>query len=259
MKKRHRRKVKIDLFGLSSIDIYTCLLRGEIAKFPNNFVTRDNMKEIIRYVILTEKKLSRKEICDKISFDYLAQYKLKGSRHAFDYSIFELVKYCFPELDIKNWELKKVSNNFWKEEKNIIEYMNWLVEKEKIDTTKISDLKKIDANLIDKNFGRKARQYSNGIYNLILIVSKIDVKEWQVMNVSKWDDIKAAQAIKWLVEEKLKWSDNDIAQKMNVKVFEENDLGGLIKNYFRHNVINALNLTYPGKFIRNSSYKIELV
>lgn len=258
MKKKRNRTSKIDYTSLTALEVYSLLINNEIPKFPPGFVSKEAMKEIIREVILNKEKFKREDICANVSYDYLGKYKLRGSRRAFDNDIFQLITYCFPEFDIKHWELKKVRNGFWASEKNRKEYMEWLIQKENINPTKLSDLKKISAELIDKNLGRKAREYSNGVYNLILIISKIQIKEWQVINISKWDDKKAIEAVKWLVEERLMCSDKDVFDKITIKAFEENDLGGLLQNYFKHNVIKALNLAYPGKFKRNASYKIEL-
>lgn len=259
MRRKRNKRSNMDFSTLTALDVYTLLINNEISKFPSGFISKETMKEIIREVILNRQKFNREDICEKISYDYLGKYKLRGSRRAFDEDIFKLITYCFPEFDIKQWELKKVRNGFWTNEKNRKEYMEWLIKKENINPDKLSDLKKINAELIDENLGRKAREHSKGVYNLILHVAKIEIKEWQVINVAKWDDKKAIEAVKWLVEEKLMWNEKEVAEKITVKIFEENDLGGLIQNYFKHNVIKALNLAYPGKFKRNNSYKIELV
>ena len=259
MNKKRRNNIVNNLYKFTAIEVYEFLLRDEISRFPPGFVTRDNMKEIIREVILNRQKLTRNEICKKLTYDYLIQYRLRGSRRAFDSNLYKLMTYCFPEMNIKYWELNKVEDGFWLEEKNRREYMKWLIQKENIDPSKITDLSKISSSLIDRNHGRRAREYGGGVYNLVLLIAEVDVKEWQVINVAHWDDEKASCAIKWLLKEKLNWSYEEIATNITPQVFYNYGLGGLFSNYFKNNMIKALNHVYPAKFKRVSNNKIQVV
>ncbi len=254
MAKKRKNEMYNELYKLTTMEVYGYVVNGIIPRFPPGFVTKENMKTIIREVILNKEKLTREEICKNISFKYLKQFKLSGSSKVFDTNIFKLVTYCFPELKIKYWELNKVEDGFWMQENNRKEYMEWLIQKENIDPYKISDLRKITASLIDKNHGRRAREY--GVYSLILLVAKVEVKEWQVVNIPHWTEDKAIVAIKWLIEEKLKWSLEEVAAKITSKNFYDYGLGGLYANFFKHSIIKALNLAYPKKFKKINNSKI---
>lgn len=254
MAKKRKNEIYEKLYKLTTMEVYDYVINDIIPRFPAGFVTKENMRILIREVILNKEKLTREEICKNMSFKYLKQFRLAGSNKVFDTNIFKLVSYCFPELKIKYWELNKVEDGFWMQEKNRKEYMQWLIKKENIDPYKICDLRKITAALIDKNHGRRAREY--GVYNLILLVAKVEIKEWQVVNVSRWTAEKAIVAIKWLIEEKLKWSAEETASMLTSKQFFDYGLGGLYSNFFKHSIIKALNLAYPKKFKKIGNSKI---
>ena len=58
----------------------------------------------------------------------------------------------------------------------------------------------------------------------------------------------AIAATKWLIEEKLKWSENDIIENLNQGVFIENNLLGMLKKAFNCSLFEAIDTTYPEKF-----------
>jgi len=259
MGKKRKNEAYKDLYKLTTLQVYDYVVNGYIPRFPPNFVTKENMKIIMREVILNRVKLTRKDICKNLTYDYLRKYKLRGARRAFDDNLFNLISYCFPEMKIKYWELNKVEDGFWYVEENRRAYMKWLIEKENIDPSKLSELKRITSGMIDRNHGRRVREAGGGVYNLVLLIAQIDVKEWQILNIAHWTEEKAKCALKWLFEEKLKWSYEEIAEKINSKVFFDNGLGGLYSNYFKHNTTKVINYVYPGKFRRLKNKKIEVV
>lgn len=241
------------LYMYSPIEIYDFVIDGTLNMFPNYYVTKENMKPVLREVLLNREGLKREDIC-KINYRYLSKYRLSGAKIAFNGSIFELLDYCFPEMKIKKWEANRVTDDFWKSKKNQKEYMKWLIKKEKINPSIIGDLRRIDSRMIDSNCGRKAREYAGGVFNLILLIAKVDVKEWEVMKMFHWNDEKAISAIKWLIEEKLKWSYEQVVNNISVKVFADNGLDGLLRIHFKHSPLKALQLAYPGEYtkVKNS-------
>ena len=48
-------------------------------------------------------------------------------------------------------------------------------------------------------------------------------KVWELQYVPKnfWNQDTGIQTTKWLIEEKLRWSDDDIREKMNTKIFDK--------------------------------------
>lgn len=257
MSNKRRRKSRIDISKLSPLEVYDCLLSGEIGRFPNNYVTRENMKEIIREVILNRLKFTREDICQKLTYPFLGNYSLGGSKKAFNFFIFTLIQFCFPEMDIRYWELNKVENGFWEKEHNRREFMLWVANKEKIQLDSLVDLKRIDAKLIQSYGGSKALKIGGGVFNLILLISKTDIKEWQVIKMPVWTEDKVKVAVRWLIEEKLKWSKEEVINNISAKVFYNNDLGGLLSKYCGNSPITALQIAYPGEYDKVKNCKPE--
>ena len=132
--------------------------------------------------------------------------------------------------------------------------MLWLANKACIKLDNIDDLKRINARLIVSNHGSKALKFGGGVYELILLVTKIDVKEWQIIKTSVWTEEKVIEAVRWMIEEQLKWTHEEVVERISAKVFYKHDLGGLLSRYCDHSPIKALNVAYPGEYkkVRNS-------
>ena len=140
--KKYKRKYNINLDFDKMYDTYLpeewyeFYYSNRINKFPYE-ISRNNkyMSCIIRYAI--EKKLnkySRKEI---ISIDTNELIKMKLRNIITNSSVYEVLNNAFPEFDIKQWELKLVSNGFWSLKENVDELMKWYI-KNNIDIKKIN-------------------------------------------------------------------------------------------------------------------------
>ena len=57
--------------------------------------------------------------------------------------------------------------------------------------------------------------------------------------------IRVFEATKWLLEEKLKWSKDDIKTKIIQKVFIEHGLSGMLAICFDNSYKKAIKATYP--------------
>ena len=68
------------------------------------------------------------------------------------------------------------------------------------------------------------------------------------MKTSTWTDEKVTEAVKWLIEEKLKWSEEDVINKMSASVFREYNLDGMLQKHCNHSPLKALQIAYPGKY-----------
>jgi hypothetical protein len=53
--------------------------------------------------------------------------------------------------------------------------------------------------------------------------------------------------VKWLIEERLKWSDEEIKSKLSQETFKENGLNGVLR-YFNSSPYQAMEAAYPGRF-----------
>lgn len=77
--------------------------------------------------------------------------------------------------------------------------------------------------------------------------------EWELHNcpINFWNREKAIEAVEWMLEIKLKWTDEEIIKKFNKETFLRPDinLGGMLKHVFNNSSFEAINAAYPGKFL----------
>jgi len=162
-----------------------------------------------------------------------------------------MIDFCFPEMGILPWELKRVSNDCWKKQENQREYLLWLIQKYNLDINNPEDMKKITAQFVIRNHGKRALTAAGGIFPLLTLVTGDMYQEWEISKTFKWDDERAKKALKWLFETRLKWNFEQIAKNLTAQTFKDNSLGGLFENYLNNNKLKALNLVYPDTFSRD--------
>lgn len=236
-------------YSMEPIDVWNLVRSNKLHSFPPRYLDKGSCKILVRHLILEELHLTREEIL-KINLHFLSTYQLGGVKIHLGCKIFDIVNFCFPELDIKAWELSNVVPNFWKNKKNRTNFIKWIAKKENLNLSKIEDIKKLSSKLITTYGGSKALKNAGGLYNLIYpaISKKLQLKEWQLIKVNNWNKEKAISAIKWLIEEKLHWTDIQIYENLSATVFYKHNLGGLLSKFCHHSPLEAINLAYPGKF-----------
>ena len=96
--------------------------------------------------------------------------------------------------------------------------------------------------------------FNNSPYRAIENAYPGKFKPWEVARVSKnfWNMETAREATIWLIEEKLKWSDEDVKEKLTLNTFKENSLKSMLNYLFNidshqpvemHLKINSKDLT----------------
>lgn len=92
--------------------------------------------------------------------------------------------------------------------------------------------------------------FNHSTYKAINTVYPDKFKPWELRCVpqSYWTSERAIQATKWLVEEKLKYSKEDIKKYLTLNIFTKNGLGGMVQTIYNCSSFKAINLAYPGKF-----------
>lgn len=93
------------------------------------------------------------------------------------------------------------------------------------------------------------------MYELIKLV-ELDVKEWQIIKMPVWTEEKVINAFKWSVEEKLCRANEKVKESVSAKIFYDNDLGNMLKNYCYNSPIKALELAYPNEYARVKNSKL---
>ena len=81
-------------------------------------------------------------------------------------------------------------------------------------------------------------------------------KPWQFEHAPKsyWTKETAVEATRWLIEEKLKWSEEDVVKKLSQKIFYDNGLRGMLARVFDGSPYAAINNAYPGKYVKSDFY-----
>lgn len=99
--------------------------------------------------------------------------------------------------------------------------------------------------------------YQNSVYSAInsAYPNKFNPWDMPMTPLKYWNDKdNCIIAIKWLIEDKLKYNDYDIANNLSYKTFRDNNLGGLA-SIFNNDVYKLLDLAYPNRFKRENMLK----
>lgn len=114
--------------------MYEAVLNNELSRFPlstwDHSDSKDTLIKLTRYLVLDKFKWNRNQFCENFCLTIIAKYKLNGGfGKLYQRNIYPYITDCFPEWEIKEWELKKsrVPVNFWDED-NAISACKWLIE-----------------------------------------------------------------------------------------------------------------------------------
>ncbi|MBU3100698.1 hypothetical protein KPL44_15555 [Clostridium sp. DSM 17811] len=76
-------------------------------------------------------------------------------------------------------------------------------------------------------------------------------KKWQLADHVKndyWSKAEGIIAVKWLIENKLKWSNSEIKGFYSKQIYKDNNLYGMIQSCFNSSPFEAINSVYPNRF-----------
>ena len=156
----------------------------------------------------------------------------------------------------KPWQFEHVPKSYWTKER-AVEATIWLIE-EKLKWSEDTLLENLSARIFIKNGlgGMLVGVFDCSPYAAIDNSYPGKYKPWQFANVplSYWTKETAAEATKWLIEEKLKWSEEDVVKKLSRKTFYDNGLRGMLTQVFANSPYAAINNAYPGKYVKSDFY-----
>ena len=209
----------------------------------------DNAKVVTKTLIEKVLKWSDDEIKRKLSANIFIQNSLYGMLVIlFNGSPYLAIENAYPGK-FKPWELPCVSNSFWNL-KTAKEATIWLIE-EKLKWNDDDIKEKLSANTFIKNSLTSIISLFNGSpYLAIENAYPGKFKPWELPSVPKknWNVKTAREATIWLIEEKLKWSDEDVRRNLSQNTFKENSLRGMLDVLFNGSPYLAIDNAYPGKF-----------
>ena len=222
----------------------------EVSSVPHNYWTLDNGIIATKWLIEERLKWTDEDIKEKISCKVFLENGLGGMlTQLFKSSCYRAINATYPER-IKPWELTSTPLGYWTI-KTGIEATKWLIE-EKLQWND-DDIKKLTCvNTFRRNGLRGMLEiiYRGSPYNAINSVYLGRFKPWQLNIVPHhyWTSKTGSDAIKWLIEKKCQWSENDIKKFICTNVFIENGLYGLLEILYNGSPFKAINTVYPGRF-----------
>jgi len=79
-------------------------------------------------------------------------------------------------------------------------------------------------------------------------------KPWEVSSVhhNYWTLANGVMATKWIIEEILELTNEEIIKKLPLSVFKKNGLGGMLQKCYNSSPSKAINCAYPGRFKLNN-------
>lgn len=250
----------VETYDFNAVNIYKMVLNEELNLFPKYFWQKSTSlfesAEITKYLIEEVLKWDDKDIVNKLSVICIQKNKLgKMLEVLFNNNIYMAINNAYPNR-FKVWELKRrpVDDEFWTDENTSLA-LHWLFE-EKLKWSDEDIKEKLNKDTFKKNsLHRLLDVRFNGIvYDALNFIYPNKFKTWELKVASvgngglRWSDENIQGAIKWLIEDELKWNDEDIKTKLNAKTFNENDLYGLLSNHFKGSPFRAIDAVYPNKF-----------
>lgn len=95
--------------------------------------------------------------------------------------------------------------------------------------------------------------YNNSPYAMLNDIYPGRFKPWELRHASVmlWQDPKnRIAATKWLIEDKLKFTDDVLKDELSTKLFKDNGLNGMLSQVYNHSPFKAIDEAYPNKFHR---------
>ena len=236
------------------VEMYKEILKGARNKFVNGVWQRPdaitNSIKVTKYLIEEKLKLTDEEIKEQLSVKLLKDNKLRGMLSiCFNGSPYQVINTIYPNK-FKEWEFKYTPNSFWTKEKGI-EATKWLVE-EKLKLTDEEIKEQLSVNLFKDNnlYNMLIYCFNSSPYQAINATYSNKFKEWEFKSTPRnfWTKENGIEATKWLIEEKLKLTDEELKEQLSVNLFKDNNLYSVLDACFNCSPYQAINETYPNKF-----------
>ena len=209
----------------------------------------ENAKNVTKTLIERVLKWTYEDIRNKLTLNIFKKYSVLSMLvKVFNGSPYLAIENAYPGK-FKPWELPCVSNSFWNL-KTAKEATIWLIE-EKLKWNDDDIKEKLSANTFIKNSLTSIISLFNGSpYLAIENAYPGKFKPWELPSVPKknWNVKTAREATIWLIEEKLKWSDEDVRRNLSKNTFKENSLRGMLNLLFNGSPYLAIENAYPRKF-----------
>ncbi|MDF2884826.1 MAG: hypothetical protein K0R54_5396 [Clostridiaceae bacterium] len=254
-----KKKVNDIIYELNAVDIYKMVLSGELKRFPNHYwdynlsqeESKRNASKILKYLIEDILHWDKEQVKESFNTYIVSKYKLQGMLVVlFNGTIHDMIENAYPNK-IKPWELKKAPNSFWNLETSKLATI-WMIE-EKLKWSREDICSKLTKNTFIE-CGLFGAMDIDGLdvspYKTINNAYPGEFKPWELKMcpMGFWNERTAGEAVRWLVEEKLKLKEEEIVN-LRERDFFNNSIRGAFE-IMGESIVKTLNAGYPGKYIK---------
>ncbi|MBQ3421932.1 MAG: DUF4046 domain-containing protein [Romboutsia sp.] len=247
---------KDEIKALRAVEVYELVLNGYIRRFPNGFWQGfdgyDNGFKCLKYLLEEKLKFTDEDIKLHFTRHFFSKYKLYGMFNlVFNGSPYAAIQALYPGR-FKPWDMCMCPAGYWLDDKNCIEATKWLFEEKlKWDDDDIKE--KLTGNtFIENGLAGMSTRFNDSTYTILNMTYPDKFKPWDLIQTSGayWkSEENRMSAIKWLFEEALAWTDDEIKEKFDANIIIEHNLFGLLKNHYNGSPYEFLNAYAPGKFL----------
>lgn len=243
---------------MSIEETYDHILQGDLDKFPSGTwaVDTDNtIGRVIRHLIERVLHWTDDDIREKFCCQVLREYKLGGAYSSTSLSTFEMLNLAYPDR-FKPWELKRTQRGSWSNALVRIRAVKWLVE-EKLALNPQGDIRR---HISNRDFERHGlRNLLHNIYNGNILTALGEAYPGRIYNTQirqprriTWSKRSSALAVREMIEERLRWTEDDVRRLITPEIFKDYGLSNMFKIAFGSNLVAALEAAYPGVYPQKS-------
>ena len=244
-----KKSINEKLLEMDEIVVYKLVLDGTIPRFPKGFWNKESSRKCVKWLLEEKLKWNDEDIKNKLCSNTFKNNKLYTMLNNIYYgSPYEVINDTYPNR-FKPWELKHSPLNTWNEE-NSKEAVKWLIE-EKLKWNDEDIKNKLrHKTFLENGLNGMIHMLDNSPYKAINITYPNRFKPWELKSSPSktWNKETSRKAIKWLIEEKLKWNDEDIKTKLSYKTFKDNKLEGVLNIMYNSSPYEIINDVYPNRF-----------
>lgn len=222
----------------------------EFSQAGVGYWNKDTATQSIKWLFEEKLKWNDNQIKENLSQETFISNGLNGMmQQVFKGSPYDAFNYAYPNR-FKPWEFKYVPTNYWNDStcrEAIIHTLevklNWSFDDIRENYQASTLINHGLGGMLTSYFGCSSWEAINTAYPNMFY-------PWEFKQVPKhfWNDETCNQAIKWLIEKKLKWTEDDIKEKLTCNTFKEYGLSGMLSIYFDYSPHQAINHAYPNKF-----------
>ena len=252
-----KKYTKEELLKMDAVEVYKLVLeKKHLKKFPNGFYKQpdalDNAIKCTKYLIEDVLNLSEEELKKQLSKKLFKNNSLNGMlQYCFNNSPIKAIQLTYPNK-FQPWDFNYVGAGYWQNVDNCIKATRWLIE-DKLKLTHKQLKEQLSQEMfVDNGLGGMLNYcFNSSPINAIELAYPNTFKPWEFQRVNKgyWQDINnGIKATRWLIEDKLKLTDEELKEQLSSKLFINNGLKSMLEHCFDSSPIKAVQLTYPNKF-----------